>query len=153
MALDANSIGWGLIALGVAMFIGEAMAPGFFIAVPASILVLLGVFALVTPDFAFFTAWAPLLVLLVGVPATWITVLAYRRMATPDESPTTRTAENLVGLEGTVIVATDPESARGKVKIHHQEWSARSAGETLPPGARIVVEAVEGIILVVRPAA
>jgi membrane protein implicated in regulation of membrane protease activity len=149
--LTLQSIGYGLIMLGIVLFLLEAASPGFFIAVPATILVLLGAFALVSPDFSIFTAWAPAVALVVGVPATILTILAYRRMAPPDEEPTTQTASNLVGLEGRVTTPVVAEAPRGKVELNHQSWSAVTRGPAIPVDARVVVTEVDGVILIVRP--
>lgn len=150
---DPIAVGYALIALGVVMFLIEATMPGFFIGVPATILVLLGVFALVVPDFNIFTVWAPLIVVVVGVPATFVSIWSYRRMAPPDREPTTQTATNLVGLEGRVTVAVNPDDPRGKVKLQQQVWSAMSEGGVVPVDARVRVVRVDGIILIVRPIA
>lgn len=148
---DPVTVGYGLVGLGVLMFLLEATMPGFFIGVPASILVILGVFALIVPDFNIFTIWAPLIVILVGVPATWITIVSYRRMAPPDEEPTTRTASNLVGARGVVTTPVLPDSPRGKVKVAHESWSALSDGGVIDVGTHVRVVRVDGVLLIVEP--
>jgi membrane-bound ClpP family serine protease len=150
---DPQTVGYGLVALGVLMFLLEASMPGFFIGVPATILVLLGVFALVAPDFDLFTKWAPLITVLVGVPATFVSIWAYRKMAPPDQEPTTQTATNLIGLEGLVTVPVQPDTPRGKVKVQHQIWSAVSEGGIIPEHARVRIVRVDGVIVVVAPVA
>jgi inner membrane protein len=150
--LSLQSIGYGMIILGILLAIFEATSPGFFIAVPATILVILGVFALVSPDFSIFTAWAPIVALVVGIPATIGTVLLYRRMAPPDEAPTTVTATNLVGREGRVTAPILADAPRGKVDIAHQSWSAITRGAVIPIDAKVVVTAVDGVILIVERA-
>jgi membrane protein implicated in regulation of membrane protease activity len=152
VALTLEGIGYGLIIAGVVLFIAEALVPGFFIAVPATILVLVGVFALLSPGFDVFTAWAPLIVIAVGVPATFATLWFYRRMAPPHEPPTTQTAANLVGQEGVVTHEVRPDSMRGKVRLQNASWSATTRGAAIPQHARVVVEDVDGVILVVRAA-
>ena len=150
-ALTPEMVGYGLLSLGVLMFLLEASMPGFFIGVPATILVLLGVFALVT-DLDVFTQWAPLLAVVIGVPATFVSIWAYRKLAPPDQEPTTQTATNLVGLEGIVTVPVVPDAPRGKVKVQHQVWSAVSEGaETIPEHARVRIVGVDGVIVVVAP--
>lgn len=146
---DPLTVGYGFIALGVIFFLIEATMPGFFLGVPASILVILGVIALVVPDFDLFSIWAPLIVVLVGVPSTAITIWTYRRMAPADEEPTTQTGSNIIGATGRVTTQVIPDRPRGKVKIEHQEWSAISETGVLPVGALIRVVRVDGIILVV----
>ncbi|SRR5581483_3317200 len=149
--VDPTLIGYGLVSLGVVMFILEALIPGFFIAVPATILVILGACELIVP-FDLFTVYAPLIAIATGVPATVITILVYRRMATPDKAPTTKSADSLVGLEGLVTVPVTHDAPRGKVKIHQETWSAITRGPAIAPHTRVRVTGVEGIILVVEPA-
>jgi len=150
---DPMTVAYGFIGLGVVFFLIEATMPGFFLGVPASILIILGVLALSVPNFTLFSIWAPLIVVLVGAPATAITIYTYRRMARPNDEPTTQTASNLIGALGQVTTAVVPDKPRGKVKIGHQEWSAVSVGATIPIDAHVRVLRVDGIILVVEPAA
>lgn len=149
--VDLQGIGYLLTILGIVLFIVEAVSPGFFIAVPATILTLLGGFALVSPDFGIFTFWAPIVALVVGIPATVVTVLTYRRMAPPTAEPETQTATNLIGQVGQVTVAVVNNTPRGKVKLTHQSWTAITRGETIPIGARVRIVEVDGVILVVEP--
>lgn len=147
---DPLTVGYGFIGLGVLFFLVEASMPGFFLGVPASILIILGVVALVVPDFDLFSIWAPLIVVIVGLPATAFTIWSYRRMARPDQEPTTQTASNLIGALGQVSTPVIPDRPRGKVKVGHQEWSAVSEAGVLPLGAQVRVVRVDGIILVVE---
>jgi membrane protein implicated in regulation of membrane protease activity len=149
--VELSGIGYGLIILGIVLFLAEALVPGFFIAVPATVLLIVGMFALFTPDPNTFGFWAPVVCLAVGVPATLATLWFYRRMAKPDEAPTTQTAENLVGIEGIVTKEVLPDSMRGKVKLGHQSWSATTRGAPIPTHAKVRVVAVDGVILIVKP--
>lgn len=151
--MELSGIGYGLIILGILLFVAEALVPGFFMAVPATVLLLVGALALFSPDLNFFGVWAPIVCIVVGVPATVATLRFYRRMATPDEAPTTRTAENLVGVEGIVTAEVVPETMRGKVKLGHQSWSATTHGAPIPLHARVRVVSVDGVILVVERSA
>ena len=150
--VELSGIGYGLIILGILLFLAEALAPGFFMAVPATVLVIVGLFALFSPDIGFFGEWAPVVVIVVGVPATVATLWFYRRMAKPDQAPTTQTAENLVGREGTVTTEVMPDSMRGKVKLGHQSWSATTTGAPIPAHEKVRVVGVDGVILVVERA-
>lgn len=59
-------------------------------------------------------------------------------------------AEELIGARGTVRAPIDPV---GQVFVHGALWRARAADpeETIEPGAPILVEAVDGLTLTVRP--
>lgn len=150
---DPMTVAYGFLSLGVIFFLIEATMPGFFLGVPASILIILGVLALSFPQFDLFSIWSPLIVVLVGVPATALTIWSYRKMAKPDEEPTTQTGTNLIGALGRVTEPVIADKPRGKVKIEHQTWSAISESGTIPVDAHVKVVRVDGIILVVERAA
>ena len=79
-------------------------------------------------------------VLLFGVAMTKV-VQARRR------TPTTG-REELLGQVGIVRRALDPA---GHVFVHGELWQARTAGEAIPVGARVYVEAIgDGLVLEVR---
>lgn len=147
---DPMTVAYGFLSLGVIFFLIEASMPGFFLGVPASILIILGVVALSFPGFDLFSIWSPLIVVIVGAPSTAITIWAYRRMADPKDEPTTQTATNLIGAKGQVTEPVIADRPRGKVKIEHQTWSAISESGTIPAGAHVRVVRVDGIILVVE---
>ena len=54
----------------------------------------------------------------------------------------------LLGKTAEVVSRLGPE---GTVRIRGEAWSARSEGETVEAGASVLVERVDGIVLVVRP--
>jgi membrane protein implicated in regulation of membrane protease activity len=151
MVLPALSdIGWGFIVIAILLFLLEAMSPGFFVAVPATVLAVLGVFALYAPEPATFWRWAPLVALGVGVPATLLTIFSYRRMAPPQPAPTTMSSNALIGQQGIVTRAVKPHSIEGKIRIDTQVWSATAERE-IPEGARVRVARVDGVVLNVEP--
>lgn len=59
-------------------------------------------------------------------------------------------SEELIGLHGTARVPLDPE---GLVFVHGSLWKARAAepGARIEPGEQVLVEAIEGLTLTVRP--
>ena len=59
-------------------------------------------------------------------------------------------ADRYVGKTAIVIQAVDNEKAEGMVKVDNQKWTARSStGEPIPEGEKVVVEAIEGVKLIV----
>lgn len=62
-------------------------------------------------------------------------------------------AEAIVGRAGVALGRLDPDAASpaGQVKVEGEIWRARSA-EPIDPGAAVVVSAVDGLVLDVRPA-
>ena len=60
-------------------------------------------------------------------------------------------ADRILDQEGVVVEEIDNLRACGQVKIGGALWSARSAGEeTIPAGARVRVERIEGVKVIVR---
>jgi membrane-bound serine protease (ClpP class) len=55
---------------------------------------------------------------------------------------------DVVGAEAVVVRELDPI---GIVRAHREQWSARSAGATIPEGARVRVTGVQGLTLQVEP--
>jgi len=64
------------------------------------------------------------------------------------ESPPHIGPGSLVGVSGTVVRRVAPE---GQVRIGGELWRAETRGAALEPGARVRVEAVRGLTLLVRP--
>lgn len=151
---DPTTVGISLMVLGVIMFLVEATVPGFFIGVPATIMLILGVVAYNTPaeSFDVFLRFAPLVVVVVAVPATAASIWVYRRIAPPSQMPTTRSSDSLLGAIATVTRTVEPESAKGKIRLGREVWSATTDAAPIPVGAKVRISAVEGVILHVTPA-
>ncbi len=61
-------------------------------------------------------------------------------------------ADRYIGKEGIVVEAISNLDAKGQVKVDNQIWTARSAGgEDIAEGAKITVERIEGVKLIVSP--
>ena len=73
----------GFILVGVALFLWEVSMPGFFIAVPATVAVVLGIIGMVSPEFLT-SPWVVLVGVLVAAPVTVIAIRVYRRLAPPE---------------------------------------------------------------------
>jgi membrane protein implicated in regulation of membrane protease activity len=56
--------------------------------------------------------------------------------------------ETLVGRTGAVVSTLAPA---GQVRVGGELWAARTSAGPLPPGARVGVAAVDGLVLVVEP--
>jgi membrane protein implicated in regulation of membrane protease activity len=61
-------------------------------------------------------------------------------------------AETIVGRTGIALGRLDPGALNpvGQVRVEGEIWGARSA-EPIEPGAAVVVDAVDGLVLVVAP--
>ncbi len=147
MADLATDLSIAFIVVGVVMLLIEAAAPGNFILVPATVLIILGVLGLVIPDFLV-SLWAPVAAAVVLIPTTYITIKLYQRLAPPGP-PETMVATSLIGTKGVVISEIRPNDLRGKVRIEHDTWSATS-DTAIPVGRNVVVVASEGVHVTVK---
>ncbi len=142
------TIGLALIAAGLILYIIEATNPGFFIAVPGTVLLVFGVLAVFVPGIFGYT-WSWLGVIVVAAGAAWLTMRAYRRWAPPEKSTTTTSVDNIEGKAGTA--ATDVGPQGGEVRIEGETWRATSASP-VPAGGRVRVVGREGnLTLKVEP--
>ncbi|MDG6257033.1 MAG: NfeD family protein [Methanomicrobiaceae archaeon] len=142
------AIGWIMVVAGVVMIVVEAFSPGFFIAVPGTVLIILGLFALFFPAI-FYSPWIIAIAVAAGLVSAVVTIWFYGRL-TPDASPTTISRDSLVGREGRVLREVNAETLAGKVTIDGVEWSARSTRGTIGTGTAVRVVRSEGVHIVVE---
>ncbi|MBF4508930.1 MAG: NfeD family protein [Aeromicrobium sp.] len=84
-----------------------------------------------------------------------ILLLSLRRFAdrVTHEPPVKVGVDRLIGKQGTVTEAIEPGDAAGRVRIEREEWRADTTdGQSIPLGARVIVERIEGTHAIVRPA-
>lgn len=147
--LAGLSFGWILIILGTFFLVVEASNPGFFIAVPGTVMIILGAMILLGVD-----VFSGPLGLVVGVIAavcvSLFTIWLYRRINPGDAVPVTVSRDSLVGREGRVVRRVVPGTLSGKVLVSGQEWSARSRSGEIPVGATVRVVEAEGVHVVVE---
>lgn len=146
--MEPTTLGIIMIVAGVVMLIIEASAPGFFIAIPATVVLVLGIFGLIAPEEMFYSWVSPFIAVTVAIPMTVVSIYLYQKLA-PPESPTTTVGTSLVGRSGIVIRELDPTDISGKVKIENQEWSA-TAKTRIPVGSEIVVTESKGVHVTVK---
>jgi inner membrane protein len=148
MLAEGIALGWVLIVLGAIMLLIELYEPGFFIAVPATVLIIIGILLLLGIDI-FSSPWGLVVGVASALGAALVTIYLYGRL-TPDKKPTTLSRDSLVGLEGTVIRAVDEDTLAGKVRIESMEWSARADSGVIPVGKKVIVLGSEGVHIVVK---
>jgi membrane-bound ClpP family serine protease len=146
--LEGIALGWLLIVIGAVLLLVEVHTPGFFATVPATVMIFLGILLLLGVDI-FNSGWGVIIGVIIAVGAAGFTVWMYGKM-TPDESPTTISRDSLIGMEGRVKTAVDPNTLSGKVYISSTEWSARSTGSIIPPGKKVKVVDSHGVHIVVE---
>lgn len=149
MLVEGIALGWILIVLGAVLLLIEVTQPGFFIAVPGTVLIILGILLLLGIDIL-----SSPLGLLAGVVAAIVaasvTVWVYSRLTPGKKPPTTLSRDSLVGLEGLVVKEVDAGTIAGKVRLGSMEWSARSESGSIPAGRRVIVVHSEGVHIVVK---
>ena len=146
--LEGLALGWLLIILGAVLLLVEMHSPGFFAAVPATVLIILGILLLLGVDI-FNSEWGIVIGVTVAICAAVFTVWMYSKI-TPNESPTTISRDTLIGMEGRVKKTVDATTISGKVIIGTTEWSAHSTGATIPENRPVRVVDSEGVHIVVE---
>lgn len=138
-----------LLIIGILMVLAEVSAPGFFILVPATVLIILGGVGLIAPDLLL-QWYTPILAAVIAIPMTYISIKMYQKLA-PPAPPETTVATSLVGKVGVVVTTVEPHSLKGKVRIENDDWSA-SSDHSIPPGTKIRVRSSEGVHVIVEEA-
>jgi membrane-bound ClpP family serine protease len=146
--LEGMTLGWMLIVIGAVLLLVEAHTPGFFAAVPATVMIVLGIMVLLGIDI-YNSGWGAIVGVTAAIIAGGMTVWVYSKI-TPNESPTTISRDSLIGMEGRVKTRVDATTISGKVLIASTEWSARSTGSEIPPGKKVRVVDSQGVHIVVE---
>ena len=140
--MTGAELGLIMIIIGILLLLAEIFAPGSFMVVPATVLIVLGAIGLVAPGILL-SWWSPVIAVVLIVPMTLITVRMYQKLS-PPMPPTTTVATSLIGQEGTVVTEVCPNNLKGKVKIQSDVWSA-TADEPIPVGTKVLVVHSEGV--------
>jgi membrane protein implicated in regulation of membrane protease activity len=143
MELD---VGWLMIIAGIGLLILEAAQPGFFVAVPGTTLIVLGVVTLLIPQVA--QDYAPVIIVVTALVSSILTITFYRKMA-PGQMPLSTSMDNLAGKEGVVVKKVTPDSISGKVNIDNKIWSA-TAENIIEEGKKVIIISSEGVHIKVK---
>lgn len=146
--LSPQILPWILIAAGIIFLLIEAVSPGFFMAVPGTALVVLGVLAFFAYDLLA-TPFGIVAAVIGAAAAAVVTIFVYRK-ASPDKKPETISKDTIVGKKGKVTAEVTADSISGKVEIDGALWSAKSTGENIPVGADVVVVSSAGVHITVE---
>ncbi len=149
MALEGLSYGWLVVLAGAFFLALEVFSPGFFLLVPGTVLIIIGVLMLLGVDI-FSSNLGILIGIGLAIVAALATVFSYSRLTERSDKPFTMSMDSLVGKEGILTRPADEESMNGKATIEGQIWSARSAQGIIPEGTRIKVVASKGVHIVVE---
>lgn len=134
-------IGWAMVIFGIGLLVAESLHPGFFIAVPGTLLLALGAILIILPDMS--EQWLAIIMVVTAFVAGVMTILIYRRIA-PIQKPSSTSMDSLVGRTGIVVTDIEPGSIIGKVRINNQIWSATSS-TAIPKGRTVEVVQSEGV--------
>ena len=145
--MAAETLGAILFIIGVVMLISEVVTPGFFVAIPGTVMLVLGIIGYFVPEILT-SAWTPVIVFVVGVPTFIATIYFYRRFGAP-QPPTTTMGDSLKGKTALVTRDIEPDSIKGKVKVSNRIWSATSETD-IPVGKKVVILKSEGVHLIVK---
>lgn len=143
-----TEIGILLIVAGIILIIVEAMEPGFFIAIPAGVLIVIGVIQVSYPEFLV-SIYTPIIVAAVVLILTFGSLKFYQKISPPSK-PTTTMSSSLEGRVGKVVKTIKPDEITGKVKIENQMWSATSEEEIIEEGKKVIVVEGKGVHLLVK---
>ncbi|HOJ97691.1 MAG TPA: NfeD family protein [Methanospirillum sp.] len=149
MVFEDFSYGWIIILFGALFFVLEVFSPGFFLLVPGTVLLIIGVLVILGVDI-FASTYGIVVGILIALVAAIITVFLYSRLTPGDEKPLTISMDSLVGKTGRVLHAADEETLSGKVSVEGQIFSAKSKSGVIPEGAKVKVIASRGVHIVVE---
>lgn len=130
-----------MIIIGIGLMVAEAMYPGFFVAVPGTVLLVMGSVFILLPEI--FEQWSGIIMVVTALLASITTVLLYHKIA-PGQKPSSTSMDSLVGMKGVVITDIKPGSISGKVKLINQVWSATS-DSAIPEGRKVEVISSQGV--------
>jgi membrane-bound serine protease (ClpP class) len=146
--LPINYAGAGLILLGIALIVGEVFVPSFgALGIGGVVAFVIGSVMLIKTDVPGFgiSPWA-----IGGVAAVagGMMLLIMTLLLRSRSRPVVSGRESMIGSTGTVV---EWAGDTGRVLFQGEIWQARSADGAFEAGARVVVDEIDGLILVVGP--
>ncbi|MCH8885884.1 MAG: nodulation protein NfeD [SAR324 cluster bacterium] len=141
----------GLILLGVALLVAESFVPSFGILGFGGLAAMLfGSLFLLDQDQTDLQVSPPMVFITIGTIAVVILVIG-RLLLKSFNNPLQSFQSNMEGHTAVVKASIDPRGD-GMVLINGEMWKAR-AGVAIPPGEKVVVEQVDGLVLHVKAVA
>ena len=121
----SSEIALAFIIIGILLFVVEVFQPGFLVAVPGTVVIVLGI--LMSFDDALGLSPFMLLIigLIVGGGSLYGTMTMYQSLAPPD-TPSEMSIESMVGKSGIVTKEVVANDMTGKAKIGREEFRATS---------------------------
>ena len=145
----SSEMALAFIIIGILLFIIEVFQPGFLIAVPGTVFIVLGI--LMSFDDVFGLSPFTLLIigLVVGLGSLYGTMRMYQSLAPPD-TPSEMSIENTIGKSGIVTKDVVANEMFGKAKVGREEFRATAEAD-IATGTNVKVTHAEGITLTVVP--
>ena len=144
--LEGSEVGLAFVIVGILLFVIEVFQPGFLIAVPGTVFIVLGILL------SFGVVEGMLLLpigLAVGLGSLYGTMRLYQSLAPPD-TPSEMSIETMLGKTGIVTKEVIANERMGKVKVNLEEFRGTSE-ENISVGTKVKVINAEGITLTVVP--
>ena len=115
-SFGSEDIAFAFIIIGILLFVVEVFQPGFLIAVPGTVFIVLGI--LMSFESTLNLSPGALLVigLIVGIGSLYGTMTMYQSLAPPD-TPSEMSIESMVGKSGIVTKEVVAYDMTGKEKI------------------------------------
>ena len=145
--MDPFLIALAFVMIGILMLIAEAVAPGSFIIVPGTVVLVLGLLWMVNSDWTL-EWWSPIVAVIVLVPMIFASIKLYQMLA-PPAPPETTVASSLIGKKGQVTKEIIPGDISGKVRVDNDIWSA-TGDKRIPIGTNVIVRESRGVHIVVE---
>ena len=145
----SSEMALAFIIVGILLFIIEVFQPGFLIAVPGTVFIVLGI--LMSFDDVFGLSPFTLLIigLIVGLGSLYGTMKMYQSLAPPD-TPSEMSIENTIGKSAIVTKDVVANEMFGKAKVGREEFRATAEAD-IASGTKVKVTHAEGITLTVVP--
>ena len=145
----SSEMALAFIIVGILLFIIEVFQPGFLIAVPGTVFIVLGI--LMSFDHVFGLSPFTLLIigLIVGLGSLYGTMRMYQSLAPPD-TPSEMSIENTIGKSAIVTKDVVANEMFGKAKVGREEFRATAEAD-IASGTKVKVTHAEGITVTVVP--
>jgi len=146
--LPVNYAGLALILLGMAFMIGELFMPSFgVLGIGGTVAFVIGSLILMETEVEAYQISMPLILTVTAITLLFVFTLismAIRQRTRPVVSG----REEMIGSTGEAIA--DFQDGEGAVRVHSEQWSARS-DKAVRGGQTVKVRELDGLILIVEP--
>jgi len=145
--LADGEIGLAFIIVGILLFVVEVFQPGFLVAVPGTVFIVLGLLMSFNEALQLSPFSLVAIGLVVGIGSLYGTMRMYQSLAPPD-TPSEMSIEVMVGKSGIVTKEVVANEMTGKVKVGREEFRATS-DIAISAGKKVKVTHAAGITLTV----